>query len=112
MEAHLIDKLILLNGSKLPEESLSDICDMLKEMNPQTAHIRFSLLKDPIVALLLSIFVGNLGIDRIYAGDTALGILKLLTCGGLSIWWLVDIFLIMDTVRQKNYQTIVYGISC
>lgn len=46
--------------------------------------------------LLLSIFLGSLGADRFYAGQTVLGILKLLTFGGCGIWSLVDIILILS----------------
>jgi TM2 domain-containing membrane protein YozV len=51
--------------------------------------------KDWMVTLLLSIFVGALGIDRFYLGYTGLGILKLLTAGGCGIWWLIDLILIV-----------------
>jgi len=51
--------------------------------------------KEFIVALLLSIFVGGLGIDRFYLGYITLGILKLITGGGCGIWWLVDLILIV-----------------
>lgn len=47
-----------------------------------------------IVALLLSIFLGSLGVDRFYMGYVGLGILKLLTMGGCGIWWLIDVILI------------------
>ena len=47
-----------------------------------------------IVALLLSIFLGGLGIDRFYMGYVGTGILKLITLGGLGIWALIDIILI------------------
>ena len=47
-----------------------------------------------LTALLLSIFVGSLGVDRFYMGYVGLGILKLITMGGCGIWWLIDVILI------------------
>ena len=58
--------------------------------------------KDRTTALILSILLGGLGIDRFYVGDTLLGVLKLLTFGGCWIWYVIDWFLIMDRADQYN----------
>lgn len=50
--------------------------------------------KDFLVALLLSIFVGSLGVDRFYLGYVGLGIVKLVTFGGCGVWTIIDVILI------------------
>ena len=57
-------------------------------------------VKSQSATLLLAGFLGCLGVDRFYLGDTGLGILKLVTCGGAGLWALVDLILTGMGVRR------------
>ncbi len=59
--------------------------------------------KSQAVAFLLSHFVGVFGIDRFYLGQIGLGLLKLITLGGVGIWVLIDVLLIgCGMMRDKD----------
>ena len=104
MEANQADQILALYGNRLPIESLEMIRNKLLNMDYNVASIRMAHFKDPTIALILSVIVGSLGIDRFYIGDVGLGVGKLLTCGGAYIWWLVDLFMIQDATRRKNME--------
>jgi TM2 domain-containing membrane protein YozV len=50
--------------------------------------------KSNVVALLLCLFLGGLGVHRFYVGKIGTGIAMLLTLGGLGIWALIDLIMI------------------
>lgn len=47
-----------------------------------------------MVALLLCVFLGPLGVHRFYVGKVGTGLFQLFTAGGFGVWWLIDIVLI------------------
>ena len=65
--------------------------------------------KNQIVALVLCIFLGLLGIHRFYLGYTGLGVLYIFTAGIFGIGWLIDIILLiipngLTPKGQNNYR--------
>ena len=51
--------------------------------------------KSWVVALILCLFVGMLGAHRFYVGKIGTGVLQILTFGGLGVWVLVDLIMII-----------------
>ncbi len=51
-----------------------------------------SRITEKHVILITAIVGGHIGLDRAYKGDGVTGVFKLLTLGGLGIWWLVDVY--------------------
>lgn len=59
--------------------------------------------KSQLVALILAIVIGGLGIHRFYLGYIGIGIIQLLTLGGLGIWALIDLIMIATgDLKPKN----------
>lgn len=57
-----------------------------------------------VICLIMSIIFGWLGVDRFIMGKIGTGILKLITFGGLGIWWLIDLILVATKYPFKNVE--------
>lgn len=105
MEQNKVDIYIATNSKFFESHLIPHINQMLQDADDSKfIAIQSVSFKDPTTAILISIFAGQLGIDRFFIGDTGMGVGKLLTCGGLGIWAIVDWFLIMGRARELNYQ--------
>lgn len=49
-----------------------------------------------VTTLIYSVLLGFLGMDRFCLGHTGTAVGKLLTLGGVGIWWIVDIVLLVN----------------
>ncbi len=104
MDTNKVDMFLLANAKFFEAHQLPAIRERLIALDDSKwALIQSIQYKDPTTSIIVSILAGALGIDRFLIGDTGLGIGKLLTCGGLGIWALVDLFLIMGATREKNF---------
>ena len=56
---------------------------------------------------LFAFFLGVLGVDRFWLGETGLGIAKFITCGGAGIWTLIDWFTAMNRAKMYNYNKLM-----
>ncbi|AZC13214.1 TM2 domain-containing protein [Microbacterium sp. ABRD28] len=62
-----------------------------------------------VAAWLLSLLLGFLGVDRFYLGKVGTGILKLLTAGGLGIWYVIDLVLLLAGLARDADGRAPYG---
>lgn len=100
------DSYLAANAGNLPAEALPMLRQRLADLEEsQTGFVLATELKSPITALVFSIFLGYLGVDRFYIGDIGLGIAKLLLSWiTFGIWPLIDCFLIMGATRKANLE--------
>jgi len=108
MDQQKVDMFMMMNNKYLPESQILFVRERLLAADESKEGLLHAIqFKDPTIALILSLLTGELGIDRFYIGDTGLGIGKLITCGGLGIWTIIDWFLIMNTTREKNFMRLM-----
>lgn len=106
-DSQKVDLFIMTNGKYFESQHIGQIREKLLTLDESKwAMIQTIPLKDPQTALIISIFLGAYGIDRFFIGDTGMGVGKLLTCGGLGIWAIIDWFQIQGATRQKNFEKI------
>lgn len=104
METQKVDMFIMSNSKFFESHQLVIIREKLTSIDDSKwVMIQTLQFRDPTLLLIVSLIGGCFGIDRFIIGDTGMGVGKLLTCGGLGIWTIVDWFLIMGATREKNF---------
>ena len=104
MDNQKVDMYIMTNQKFFPEEKMVSVREKLLAMSEeQFAAVSMIELKDPTTLLLISIFLGTLGIDRFMLGETGMGVLKLLTAGVCGILTIIDWFSITKKTKELNF---------
>ena len=107
-----VQQYIMANANFFPEGSVNELGARLSKLSQnQFNAIQGIQLKDPMIMLLLSLFLGGWGVDRFLLKEIGLGVVKLLTCGGCGIWTIIDWFLVMNKTREFNQKLVLDSIS-
>jgi TM2 domain-containing protein len=75
-------------------DQMAVVCPQCGVMQPGLPALMGSE-KKILPAFLLCFTLGVFGAHRFYAGKIGTGVLQLLTFGGLGIWWLIDMIMIV-----------------
>lgn len=108
MDNQRVDQFIAANRKFFPEEKIPVIKQRLLDAGESKSTVVQCIdFKDPTMLLIISIFVGYLGVDRFMLGEIGLRVLKLLTFGGCGIWSIIDWCIITKKVKEYNYNELM-----
>jgi hypothetical protein len=111
MDAQSVDMFLMANAKFLEEHQVYHIRERLLAMEESKWRmLQYMHFNDPVIILIVSLLTGPLAVDRFMIGDTGLGVAKLLTCGGLGVWVLVDWITIMGVTRRKNTEKLMMAL--
>ena len=112
MDMQKVDMFVMTNQKYLPAEKIPMLRErLLSADDSKMTMISAVELKDPTTILLVSIFLGSLGIDRFMLGETGMGILKLLTGGCCGILTIIDWFTVQGKAKDANFQKLMAVLS-
>ena len=108
MDMQKVDMYIMTNQKYLPAEKIQLLRDRLLAADENKMVMLSGVeMKDPTTILLVSIFLGSLGIDRFMLGETGMGILKLLTGGCCGILTIIDWFGVQKKAKELNFNKLM-----
>lgn len=102
MSPELVQSFLVRYSDCFDTMAIIDVQNKLNELDDSKFGILMSMnLQKPTIILLIAIL---LGWERFFLDDIGAGVLKVLTCQGLWIWWLIDIFTAQRRTYQYNYR--------
>ncbi len=108
MDQQKVDMFIMTNQKYFPAEKILFLKEKLLSLDEDKFTMVSALdLKEPTTLLIISLFLGSLGVDRFMIGDTGMGVLKLLTGGCCGILTIIDWFTIMNKTKELNFNKVM-----
>ena len=105
MQKERVDMFLALKAEYFNPIQLSDIRNQLEAMDDDKFVLLSSMeLRNPTTILVIAIV---LGWERFFLDDIGLGLLKVLTCYGCGIWWLIDILSAKKRAQDYNYNKFI-----
>ena len=102
MKPELVQAFMLKNGECFDMMAVQDVQNKLAEVDDAKSAMLMSMnLQKPTVMLIIAIV---LGWERFFLDDIGLGVVKVITCYGCGIWWLIDIFSAQRRTYEYNYK--------
>ena len=98
-----IDQFLAANAANLPAEAMTEIRERLEAADDSKFDELMAIdFKSGTTMMLIAWLLGAYGVDRFMLGDTSMGAVKLLTCGGCGIWAIIDIFTAGKRTKEFN----------
>lgn len=108
MQSNKLDVFWASNSKLFPSSKMALVREKLEVLDDSKLLVISSVeYKEPTTMLLISLFLGVLGIDRFMLGETGTGILKLLTGGVCGILTIADWFSITNRTKEYNFKRIM-----
>lgn len=112
MTPQIADSWLIHNAANFKAEQLDSIRQALYQADEsKVSNLDALQLKSPMKSFILSSYLGSVGADRFYRGQTLLGVIKLITCGGATIWTIIDFFTAYGGTKDDNYEKLMAALA-
>lgn len=101
---------VVANLSNFPSDKIALVKEKLEKMSEdKQLFVQSMKLKNPTTTLILSLFLGFLGVDRFYLGQIGLGIVKLISMFFFIgfFWVVIDYFLTYKQTKEINLNNLL-----
>jgi len=108
VERQKVDMFLMSNQTFFPSSKMIYLKEKLYNLTEEKfAMLSMVEFKNPTTLLIISLFLGSLGIDRFMLKDTGMGVLKLLTGGCCGILTIIDWFSVLNKAKEKNFNELI-----